>query len=529
MKKKNIKKRLAAFGLGLMLSLSVISPFYVQAGTGATSSYGSYEISNLNLDIFSTNISMYSFEYNLNGSYNGRFQIHFNQTVNTSSVNLLLMNCYVESYINLNTIQIAFKNVSEIGFFIWGAFSSSLSITGIDNYNMTRITDGVNTQLQSLSMAISDIEQTLNTVESRQQTINSNVSLINTSVDNIESDVDAMNANILAIKNQLRSYFTNSGGTTVTIGDINLSLNYIDSLLDAQLVVQAGIETKLADVLTAINNIDNQIDTITWINLNKTINLDPAPSTNWTNISNNTLYIEFPNNIAVPNYSNVIYKLIVPVNVNNFNTDVSIELQVGNNHTVINDAILYHYYNNFETTIFFRTSFDVGATNNRIVIKSTDSNLRYTRPDNISSNISYIVDSDIEYWQLLNSFKTFNNFATQKDYYNNTSSQLTAILNAINTLDLSVNIDQHTQTEINNYNQYLDDMDLEIDLQLNPFRDNKNTLLTALQNLPAILITPADKFYHLITDYVIVQNTGSLFSLYLKIMLFALLVGVMLG
>ena len=178
MNNRHLKKKVSLFIISLITIISVINPFNVDAGTVMVTSYGSYSMKNGYFDILSNTIDVWQFDYEFNGEYNGRFTITFNQAINSTSISTFIEDCYIENYPTTSSVTIAFKNTSAIQLGFTGTFPNALSVVSITNYNMTKITDGVNTQLQSMSMAISDIEQTINSIYNSIDNIDTSVILV---------------------------------------------------------------------------------------------------------------------------------------------------------------------------------------------------------------------------------------------------------------------------------------------------------------------------------------------------------------
>lgn len=397
------------------------------------------------------------FTYSFNGTYNGRFRIYYTANAYNHIQSINFINCYVESKTG-TYIQIAFKNQSEIAIIFTNDSAYPMDITSVSDYNMTKIADGVSSQLETLQTIFYSVQTAINAINTNSSSINTNV-----------SDIETL----------IRNYFTTSSGTTVNIGDIILQFNEFN----AQLQLQLGI---LNDLKSALLDIDNKIDMITWTNhtqynFQKTNSVGGTLSNFAADVSlGNTVYVYIPTTIILNN--DYLYHFHFPIYTSNYNNfEITAEIYDSSGYKV-NGMTYVEVRNSRNIDVYVHPELTSSGRAN--YIKITCSVVMYG--NNYGENSSFyemLSANDIEYYDLMQYFTNYNyhknvlnylNVIASKDYNN----KLDDIISAINNISFTLDSDTVNDTEIiiDNYNDIYTDIEgIEIQF-INDFNSQNNNI-----------------------------------------------------
>ena len=483
--KKFFKKRLAAFKVGLVLSI-MITPFcfYKMSETvyGLTNvitynNYGSFSRTNeafgLSATTASVNLGCSSVVGELNGIYNGVVTINYSIGNGLSIANFSVIpeNCHIISYSSsactiefygvsnwtVTFLETQTKNVASL----W----EDLTIQSLSGWNMTYLERSDSAVMVNIQNRLSDLKTYTDGIEGLLTTNNqllttiannggsggsSTVNNIDINVDHIADELSLLKTSNDSILDELLGFFTDGLGQMLTIESVidaiettTTALTGIQTQLTSIGTTLNSISTTLNNINTAIQNIDNKIDTITWID--------------GDNISNGTsLTKDNFGTVQISNADEIYYKLTFPDNDLNKNRLYKIRLALQNSNAAFRSQLKIKFinrgnvnnneaYNMLDYSNYFINPVNSyyidlylwGAFNSYYIICFTGNTVITSY--NSNANCYYIEDTDIEYWTMLN-------------YINQYNSQR-KILEALQNLSINLNGDiiQQTETVINNY------------------------------------------------------------------------------
>lgn len=427
--RKHFKKRLAAFKVGLVLSI-MITPFcfvdkvYAQNGIFFNNSIMTWsQLSYLFTENFDTGDPCYlSICGSFDGVYDGTITLTYDAggdpVLSMPSYKFYPVNCHIDSITN-TTITLSFtgQNYVELivqetaGFTIGGTGIQFLSAAG----SMSKISDSVAEDLHQIG---TDIYSALF---------------------NVRTDVAFMKVYFNRLLNNLfgdpddQSDYGMAGdvyGIYYELQDVKYRIQVMSSTID--------------NIYAAVQNIDSQIDTISWQNFTTPSQIDysydDANFTTYTsgniNITSNKLIIRIPSQAF--RYTR-LYKLTLPFYYyNNANNGGFKLVNVYPSASTTDKIVSYYTTGSTEQmVIYFCVNSSVNASN--IYINLEFDNKKGSLSARGSMSLQYIDQNDIEYWQLLNIMNQFD--------YNQ------KILEAIKSVTINIEGDIINQTEnvINDY------------------------------------------------------------------------------
>lgn len=526
-KKRGIKTQLVTLSVLLMTFLSSFSYVYAaDPDTHYINFTGGQMIQEYYYDRYRTN----QLAFNLNNYYTGTITLNFSYNATQVDQNLQYWNIYVDgakidSYTNSgSTGKIVFHVYNRNSFYVTMLYQN---ITSPDNdyksrfkftsasSSFTVVTDPVaentadidakladsNTTLSSILTKLTTanalytdilgntndieaylaqlsdsnvntlIEQYLGNIQlnlasmyTQQQTANATLSSIYSSIGSLDpnsSDVDILSAvNLIS---------TNIDGLAQNVQNMYARVNEINSNVSSIKNTLSGMQQDLSSLLTLMNNIDDTLDNISWVNIS-TDHIGWATSYNGefnTNygvrpfqtsssivlntkingtLNGNIVRIRLPfasaNNIKIFNYVNVEGVSTERGQILNF--DYYVEYRSGYTYLYLYNIVGFPYQSSYFMYLKL-------TLNNSTYINSL---YRY----NTTSRIDIIDSNDIEYWNLINYFNSLKQYETVNNFDQSLYNRLGDIIDAINNIQVTVNVTEQQITNITN------NFDVDIDV-----------------------------------------------------------------
>lgn len=268
----------------------------------------------------------------------------------------------------------------------------------------------------------------------------------------------------LITSDHLTGTFTDQA--TYTEGELALNATQLQDILDAiddvdttdeailsyLPTIKTDIESKLIDLISAVNNIDNLIDTISWIPIE---NAQLQYSLTWNgslinttgNIQQNNIFINLPVTNDLRRNSSIYHLRLgidkVTVSPAIF-TGSLYYISSGGERTEIQGKI-YIQQNRQYIDIYIYNMRLYYESNMRLELSIPSGNLYVYSVTN--GAFEYIKDSDIEYWQLLAYFETHEYYQNEYPDIDNANNSLTPAVddyidqedNLINDFDTAIN------------------------------------------------------------------------------------------
>lgn len=255
-------------------------------------------------------------------------------------------------------------------------------------------------------------------------------------------------------------------GTELDATQLQAILDAIDnvdttdqSILSYLATMKTDIESKLTDIISAVNNIDNLIDTITWIQNGTLYGYSLTRDGDYTfdTISNNQtdIWIKF----HVSNYyENRLYRICTgialstrtsagPFDINSITYECFVTNNAGN--FAPRSPNIYFNTTGPYLDIYLASNIGITDTNDYYIhIHREQSGLRVTARPQYVIPISYLSSNDIEYWQLLAYFETHEYYENEYPSLDNTNEDLDPV------------VDDYIQTEdslINDFDNAMTD------------------------------------------------------------------------
>lgn len=394
-----------------------------------------------------------------------------------------------------------------------GLYTDILANTNdIESY-LAQLTDSnVNTLIEQY---LGNIQLNLASMYSQQQTANTTLSSIYSSLGSLDpnsSDVDILSA-VNLISSNITGLAQNVQNLYARVNEINSNVASIKSTLGT-------MQQDLSSLLSTLNNIDNLIDNISWNRLNISyLGYSTDGSSYDLSVGNKNAggFFDF-NNITLNNYTSDIIHIRAPLWIGDYN---NVKLYLTNS-SVTNANLSYDllYYVASRTFVDFYLRFvDSANINNRFIngnvklrITSNNSVIYQT---SVTSYIETISQNDIEYWSLLSYFQQIKQYETVNNFDASLYSKLNDIIDAINNIQVTVNVTEQEITNItnnfdfdidiihnvennykidfDNWNTQLPSSDLSVDLTpynstINLFKTNITTLWSnPFVNLPILV------------------------------------------
>lgn len=387
-----------------------------------------------------------------------------------------------------------------------GLYTDILGNTNDIEAYLAQLTDQYANTL--IEQQLGNIQLSLASMFSEQQTANSTLSDIYSSLGSIDpnsSDVDILTA-VNLISSNISGLAQNVANMYARVNEINQNVASINNKL-------ASMQQDLSGLLSTVQGIDNLIDTISWNSiLNTTFYYSSSPTADqseWqsNSISTNdyqTLYFYIPKSGF---YDNKIYKIRALIYGHGNLIQMKYEpygYVVGAN-IYPRDFNLYSQYSRNEVCMYIYPDTNVVMNSDSVfvVIKvsAISGNIRYSK--STTNNYFSIDDDDVEYWQLLNYFQKIKQYQTVNNFDASLYSKLNDVIDAINNIQVTVNVTEQEITNItnnfdtdidtihnveNNYkidfdgwNNQLQSSDLSVDLS--PYNSTVNFLKTNITNL----------------------------------------------
>lgn len=334
---------------------------------------------------------------------------------------------------------------------------------GVNDTDVEILLNSIKTTQTSTATNIADCETYLNQIKGQVTTIRSLLGTLNINDPDQMTIIDAVNY-IAASQTLLETKLDTISGQLTTMS----------SMLST-------ISTTLTNLLSTVQNIDNLIDTISWSSISNNNIGWSTSNTGEYNYSTNTRPFENNNIIYFDtkitqnaNNMNGMLKIILPYAVTASNYDFIsksvIDIISSNGNSVQNcDYFIKLGFASIEIYLYNIVALPYNSSyslNLRITLSETTRNIyKYTN----SASVSYIPNTDIEYWQLLSYFQQIKQYSTVNAFDQSLYSKLNEILTAINNLNLSVNVsDQDVQDVTNDFDTDIDTIhNIENDYGLN--------------------------------------------------------------
>lgn len=354
--------------------------------------------------------------------------------------------------VNTNLASIISKLTTANGFYL----DILANTNDIETY-LAQLTDtNVNTLIEQY---LGNIQLNLASMYTQQQTANTTLSSIYSSLGSLDpnsSDVDILSAvNLIS---------TNIGGLAQNVQNLYARVNEINSNVSSIKNTLSGMQQDLSSLLTLMNNIDNTLDTISWNRLDINYLGATTDSSNYdltAGNKNSGTYFEF-DNITINYYTSDIIHVRVPLYVGDFANNLLYLTNSSVTNSSINYDLLYYYPSRRYTDFYFRPG-DSGYKNNRFIngnvkIRIISNDKTIYQFNNSEAFIETISQSDIEYWKLLNYFSQIKQYETVNNFDQSLYNRLGDIIDAINNIQVTVNVTEQQITNITN------NFDVDIDV-----------------------------------------------------------------
>ena len=459
--KKHFKKRLAAFKVGLVLSI-MITPFCfykiaepVKADVNNVITYNSYGSTERGKVTVTYNGSTYITDgwirFNFNGQYNGIIGIYLSGASPLSNFAVAVDNCHIIST-STNYIQIEFYGVNqcEVHFNSATATMGTFNINSVSWDSMTFLGHSDSAELINIENRLNDLKAYTDSLETLMATNNTLLTTIqsNTSVaqgstiNNINVDLRYIKQNQDSIWGALADFLTDAAGQVISLSTL---IDHIDRVTTATQANTAkltdiynllsDINTTLTSIDTNLQNIDNTIDTITWRSgaVYKGISTDlinfTVPDAITTLSANQFITWGYFNFNAAIMALNPIFKLTIPVNANQLSYDLIISNTSGS-QTTRTASIIYEDKSRSNLTVYFmqKDPYTNWAQSN-VSIKVNGSTQLYV---NYTPTMQFIGNDDIEYWELLSYFNENKLLNQELERLQSIDNKLTNINSGIN-------------------------------------------------------------------------------------------------
>ena len=511
--KKYHKKRLAAFKVGLVLSI-MITPFcfsmkvFADQYTYGVYTYGYGKASYVVEPFTSSNTSRWNYKATI--TFGNDKYTSMDVAVTVTGLNnysaVLTENCEV-TYMNVSSSLIIVRMKCQVSAKIEVYTSSLPQVVDAWNYGnpVTTYSDGQFDYVANMNTYVVNGYGVLQTTRDYVGAVNASIITLQSQLgystsDTLKDTLDTIKTEILAAGVANTAMLTQLGKLTDIDGKLGqikanldalnlIGIDVVDHLEDYFSDVQ-GIDniysnlvslnnkldtiiTSLSNIQTSINNIDNSIDTISWVDFttpteiyySKTGNDDyVAFNTNVTFTTKN-IYLKIPT-LAVR--YNHLFKLTLPCSYYNSVSNggyIMDDLTIESN--AVNIRVLYYTTTpNSQLVVYFVFDVAVNGSNLYLKISNNSTTGRLTYGGDMS--LKYLPVDDIEYWQLSSYFNQYE--------YNK------KILEAINNVTISVsnNTEQNTINNISNYDQSKTAVNNVQNNYINNFNNNNSTIVSEL-------------------------------------------------
>ena len=309
-----------------------------------------------------------------------------------------------------------------------------------------------------------DTENLLDSIRVTSNTISTNVNDCETYLNQIKNQVLALQdvIGVADVQNPVPDILTCINTISGIMPSLQQNISNIYTDIHSMTSTLNTINSTLTAIKNALDNIDNTIDNISWNNFSLNSILDHEfndITSSSSNVTDNVFYIpltsfNFNNNLN----NNPIFYIYLPIRPkttltyfkNYFNIDLV--YKPGSESYIINDGIEYSFNS-------------IGGTRNRVLIKfniyyntssaflkitlNNNSNLEFL-PSLLNLNSYYILDNDIEYWSLNSYLLQLKSYDYFVGFDNSLYNRLGDIINAINNINVTVNVTSNEITNITN-------------------------------------------------------------------------------
>lgn len=351
--------------------------------------------------------------------------------------------------VNTNLASIISKLTTANGF-----YTDILANTNDIETYLAQLTDtNVNTLIEQY---LGNIQLNLASMYTQQQTANTTLSSIYSAIGNIDpnsSDVDILSAvNLIS---------TNIGGLAQNVQNMYARVNEINSNVSSIKNTLSGMQQDLSSLLTLMNNIDNTLDNITWLFddvefLGVTTDFSTYTFSG-SGVENCYAVFQLTNSLPAKDY---LYHIRVYLDSRNQNNNEALALNyvTGSNNALQQVELLYYENSRYYHDYYFKFRNVVNLTSPlRVAMKFSQGTYSATQIQN-NSYLGYLKQDDIEYWQLLNYFSQVKQYETVNNFDQSLYSRLGDIIDAINNIQVTVNVTEQQITNITN------NFDVDIDV-----------------------------------------------------------------
>lgn len=316
------------------------------------------------------------------------------------------------------------------------------------------------------ALSLDNIDASLVTLNGKIDTTNNVLAQINTKLANLSIQdytqiLNTINTSIGSVQNAIED-----------LPDYTNTLNSINNYLGSIDVNISDIETICSGILSAINNIDTLIDTISWVTFSSSLQGYSSDLINFTKTEDyyGNGYILFnPSSTNNSIKNNMIMKIQIPVNsvgINDITKWRPVMVSNGGSVTALTDYVMYYQFNRLFATYYLDLSRIPNFGTYRFGIQMRADLSRYIYFNQQPAYCQYIGDNDIEYWKLRSTMQqwqfyngnnatnqsisdqtsTNQSFESQSDQYHNLESTFQSnfdtAFNAVNPSDFTTALTQ---------------------------------------------------------------------------------------